>query len=466
MRKVFLDNIPTKKGLGANSNKDIFDWKNATNKLVSFIYDDIKGEIKIISYDSKKCYLTVEFNQERFSINAGMFKKGEISRIIGKKTRKFKVEIGQSFKDENRDLVITDRKYIKAKTGENRKYYKYKCNKCGWIEGWILEGNLLSMKRGCSCCHGKTIVLGINTIWDTDRWMCDLGVSEEDAKKYLKSSRSKIEVKCPDCGKYKSISIGQIYRLKTISCNCGDGISYPEKFLGSVLRQLKIEFVEQLTNTYFDWCGKYKYDFYIPKYNAIIEVHGAQHYEESGLTRTLKEEQKNDKIKEELAKANKIDWYIIIDCRKSELNWIKQQIMSSELQYLFDLSKIDWEECGRYALSNLVKMVCDYWEKNPHSTSREMGQLFSKSVSCIRAYLRKGVEIGWCSKSYKRKDCIKVEVYKNDKFFKSYETLRQLERESYEQFGFIVHNSVLSRIKKGELNPDYYNGLRFCFNKE
>ena len=111
-------------------------------------------------------------------------------------------------------------------------------------------------------------------------------------------------------------------------------------------------------------------------------------------------------------------------------------------------------------------MVCDYWEKNPHSTSREMGQLFSKSVSCIRAYLRKGVEIGWCSKSYKRKDCIKVEVYKNDKFFKSYETLRQLERESYEQFGFIVHNSVLSRIKKGELNPDYYNGLRFCFNKE
>ena len=25
--------------------------------------------------------------------------------------------------------------------------------------------------------------LGVNTIWDKARWMCDLGISEEDAKR-------------------------------------------------------------------------------------------------------------------------------------------------------------------------------------------------------------------------------------------------------------------------------------------
>ena len=51
------------------------------------------------------------------------------------------------------------------------------------------------------------------------------------------------------------------------------------------------------------------YDFYIPELEAIIEVHGSQHYgqgfEKVG-GRTLEEEQINDRLKEDLAKQNGI----------------------------------------------------------------------------------------------------------------------------------------------------------------
>ena len=54
--------------------------------------------------------------------------------MSNKKTIEFKVEIGQIFKDDKRDIVITNREYRKEKHGKsmvNVKYYKYTCNICG-----------------------------------------------------------------------------------------------------------------------------------------------------------------------------------------------------------------------------------------------------------------------------------------------------------------------------------------------
>ena len=53
--------------------------------------------------------------------------------------------------------------------------------------------------------------LGVNTIWDKARWMCDLGVSEEDAKSYMPQSNKSINVTCPLCGRVKKIKISNIY---------------------------------------------------------------------------------------------------------------------------------------------------------------------------------------------------------------------------------------------------------------
>jgi hypothetical protein len=91
---------------------------------------------------------------------------------------KWNFEIGEIVKDNRRDLTIIDRECRKDKNNKSRKWYKYHCNKDGY-EGWIGDENL-KQGKGCSACGGRPI-LGINTIWDTNKWMCDLGLSEEDA---------------------------------------------------------------------------------------------------------------------------------------------------------------------------------------------------------------------------------------------------------------------------------------------
>ena len=364
-----------------------------------------KGEIytgvKILEYiKGSSPRFVVEYNEQTHNIQCGNFINGNFGGILGVHTKDFKANIGDMFKDAKRDMVITSREYRKAKSGRNKKWYKYTCNKCGWEEGWIKEEHLLS-GIGCSCCANRTAVLGINTIWDTDRWLCDLGLSEEDAKTHTRRSGKKVTVTCSHSGKTKDISIDNIYNKKSIGCSCGDGTSYPEKFMTSVLNQLNIEYIFQLTKTTFDWCENKRYDFYISSLNMIIETHGEQHYRWTGRGRSLKEEQENDRIKYELALQNGIknEDYVIIDCRHSDKEWVKNNILSSKLNELFDLEKrINWDKCEEFALkNNKVKEVCEYWNNRQEwKTTTTLAEVFGLSRRTITDYLKKGAKLGWC----------------------------------------------------------------------
>ena len=372
-RKIFLEELPKKEGRGSLKGKEVIDWKSSIGYSVEFVYDDIRGEVEIVDYEVKGQVLTIKYLDNLFfKIKTGNFQSCGLGKLLKKKTNIFKYDIGQTLKDNKRDLTIVDREYREFihkpnKKGivciQKEKYYKYTCNKCGYNEHWIIESNL-NKGIGCACCSNKKAILGANTIWDTDRWMVGLGVSEEDAKKYTKSSGKKIEVICPYCKRKKKAQIRDIFRHKSIGCICGDGFSYPEKFISNILNQLKIDFITQLSYKNFEWCNDKKYDFYLPEYNTIIEAHGEQHYTKSFFNaggKTLEEEQENDRVKKELALANGINKYIVIDCRRSEMEWIRGSILNSELAKLFSLSKIDWIKCEKFALPNLVKEVCEYW---------------------------------------------------------------------------------------------------------
>ena len=309
--------------------------------------------------------------------------------------------IDDKIKDEKRNIVIIDRE-IRQRTMHkkdrknpctlNEKWYKYKCLKCG-NEDWMTEGHLKD-GNGCNTCGimPKKIVLGINTIWDKARWMCDLGISEEDAKKYAPQNNQKIEVVCPHCGNKKKCRISGVYNDKSIGCICNDKQSYPEKFMYSILKQLDIEFETQYSPK---WINGKRYDFYIPKFNAIIEVHGEQHYRHTGRGRSLQEEQENDKLKEEIALDNGIN-YIVIDCRESTLNWIKDNILKSKLNNLFDLENIDWIKCEKFAISNnLIKIACEYKKDNPNMTYTEIGKIMGYERHAIKRWIEKGKKLNW-----------------------------------------------------------------------
>ena len=181
MKKVFLEELPRLKNGRIN-------WRESIGHKVKFIYDNIEDTIDIV--DCKNSYLTIKYKHEIMPIKTDSFSKCKLGNILNLYTSDFKVEIETTFKDGKRDLTIIDREYRIDKSGIRRKWYKYHCNIDG-NEDWIEESNLLG-GQGCNVCSGKKALLGVNTIWDKARWMCDLGVSEEDAKKYTIDSHYKI----------------------------------------------------------------------------------------------------------------------------------------------------------------------------------------------------------------------------------------------------------------------------------
>lgn len=398
----------------------------------------------------------------------------------------WKFNIGDEIKDDKRSIVIIDKEVrIKENKPDKKgriyniryKFYKYKCLKCG-NEDWIVEGDL-DRNKGCNtCCSApQKVVLGINTIWDKARWMCDLGVSEEDAKRYTPMNGSKIITTCPHCGNKKETIIRNIYYRHTIGCICNDKQSYPEKFLYSVLKQLNIKFVIQLSNSTFKWCDNKKYDFYLPDYNCIIETHGSQHYEESTRGRSLKEEQENDIYKMELALNNGIDNYIVVDCRKSELEWIKNSILNSELNNMFNLSNINWLECEKFTTTNLIKIACKYKSDNDLLTTRDISKIMGYHRKTITAWLKIGSNLGWCSydpneekkRNYDKMSKInkeyfskKVEVFKDGKSCGVFNSIKELEDKSKELFGIRFNN--ISAVCLGKRTHN--NGYTFKYVEE
>lgn len=227
-------------------------------------------------------------------------------------------------------------------------------------------------------------------------------VNKEDAYKYSYGSNKNISMKCPDCGFKKEIAIPTLLKVG-FGCNrCSDGVSYPQKFMFNILEQLNLIFLPELNKTTFKWCNGYKYDFYINKINGICEVHGIQHYEENRIWKlSLKEVKENDKLKEQLAKVNKINNYIVIDCRYSQLEWIKDNIMQSELPILLNFKEedIDWLKAHEAGCSNNIKMACVLWNNNKNINI--IADKLKLNRATIIRYLKKGALLRWCDYDHK-----------------------------------------------------------------
>ena len=244
----------------------------------------------------------------------------------------------------------------------------------------------------------------------------------------------------------------------------------------SVLDQLNIEYVFQLTKTTFDWCEDKRYDFYIPSINTIIETHGGQHYKDCTWSKA-KDVQENDRIKYELALQNGIKDgdYIVIDCRKSNKEHIKNSIGNSKLNKIYDLSKINWSECEEFALkSNTIKGVCEYWNnKEEWKTTKTLAEVFGLSRNAIVDYLKKGAGLGWCEYDAKeemiktsrlngKSTSKRVAMYDLDGNFimEEYSTL-ELVRKFFAETGIKLDFSTISKVCLGK--SKHHKGYTFKY---
>lgn len=251
----------------------------------------------------------------------------------------------------------------------------------------------------CSVCNGRQIGDGPgfkNSIWANDyaKSIWEQYADEDFMKTHMPYAGDDISIPCPDCGEIKNTTINAITSAGKLTCKCGDSNSYPNKFVFNVIRQLKLP-CECEYNP--DWALDFRYDCHLIDKNIIIENHGLQHYEYVGRGRSLEEEQENDRTKADLAIKNNICKYIVLDCRESNIKWIKNSIMNSELPMIYNFTEddIDWGEADKYATKNIIKQMCEEWENG--LVIEDASIKYGRSTSTIQDWLRKGHKFGWCN---------------------------------------------------------------------
>lgn len=401
---------------------------------------------------------------------------------LGKKF-KWKYKVGDNIKDEKRNLIILN-KYISEYVQKNKitkiKHYICKCNLCNYI-GDMREIDLYYNSSGCpACClPPRVVVEGINDIPTTASWMVEyFQGGYDEAKNYTKNSHKKIYPICPDCGevKNKEVIISNLHKRSGFKClNCNDGISFPEKFINNLLQQLNEAYIYQISKSIFKWCDKYRYDFYIKGKSIIIETHGKQHYiETNGNWDTLEKIKSNDKIKEHLANINDIKHYIVLDCRESSLEYIKNSIMDSKLPSILNFKErdINWEKCFETSLKSLVKIVSDEWNKNINISSKVLANKYNLSKNTIIKFLKIGTKLGWCLYNPKEEilknchkmtnnNCKKIKIYKNNKSLGIFNSIKELSESSYELYGIKLLTSGIGQVCMG--NWKNYKGFTFKY---
>jgi len=462
MRKIFTEKLP--------HNWRGVDWEKSVGYIVDFVYDDIESNFQILEYidgSNNQNKIIIQYKNKIASINLNNIGRMNFSKILGYKkqrTLQFKYNIGDRFKDNKRDIEILNRKIVKGynrtRPNENCKIYNCKCYNCGDNTIEITE-NHLNEKRGCPTCHSKKLTVGINDIATTDSWMIKYFVNKSDTKKYTANSNTIVDMHCPFCQRNKKYMINKLYSNKKLPCQCNDSISYPEKFLMCFLEQLKIDFIYQLSSKNFSWCKNYKYDFYIPSINTIIETNGEQHYKStSGYFGNIEQIILNDKNKEKFAKNNGIEKYIKIDCSKSNTSYIQQSIINSDLFSILQKTEndINWELCNIYATKNIIKEVCNYKNNHPYISGAKMAIYFHLNPSTISRYLNKGMQLGWCVYGG-RSRCI--EIFKNNKSLGVYKSANELSQKSLNDFEVLLNAECIKRSCRNEISQ--YKGFVFKY---
>ena len=484
--KIKSNHLNETKTMNCGMDTTIIEYINATDIAVRFkdgtvvkhkTYDSfLKGKIKNPNFTNREKRL----NETRM-MNCGMkatiieynnakditikFENGNISKhktygafIRGGIEDKMQVNIksnliGQKF---GRLTVIELDRDMTEKRGTA--YWRCVCD-CG--SGIIKSFSTYNLEHGksesCGCLSKEKMTKTKNTnskyhIYDDENLVKYL-VNEED--KFLASKSNQIiTVKCPNCGYTKNMAVSCFTNGGMRCPNCANHGSYPNKFVCSVLQQLGINFETEKT---FEWAEKKRYDFYIPSLSCIIEVNGLQHYEEHrwkwSTYKTLEEEQFNDKLKKENAIQNGINIYITIDARKSTLEYIKNSILQSKLNNLFDLTKVNWCLCDIKSQNNNFYECCKLY--NDGKNIDEIADILKISKNHITTLLRKGRNINICNYETKEEKIIK-KWNKIICLYNNHFSINDISKNKDINLSESQIKYIISKYKKGEIQYDVF----------
>lgn len=266
-----------------------------------------------------------------------------------------------------------------------------KCNMCGYV--WETRACNLSRGSKCPKCHCKSKEIP-NAIIYTHPEIAKMMANEYDKRHNSYGSTKKVDWICPNCNEIvEGIAINKVVSRKHVPCKkCSDGISYPNKYMAAMLRQLNILFNAEYSP---EWIRPKRYDFYLPDHKLIIEMDGAiGHGKKSFDGRSADELSYIDSYKDSKAQENGLK-VIRIDCEISDSDYISRNIIRSDIKNYIDISYVDWNKCDYESYSSLKKQVIDLW--NQYQDIPTIMRKIEIQRGTILKYLHCGNKYGWCN---------------------------------------------------------------------
>lgn len=235
---------------------------------------------------------------------------------------------------------------------------KVRC-KCK-IDGYewdVLPTNLIDKGSGCPICNKTKVVSGYNDIATTHPHYLKIIKDINYAKSNSVHSHNKTLFVCPDCGNSFTSTMSNVH-YQGLSCpSCSDGFSYPNKVMYNILKQCNIDFIREFS---CNWTNGRRYDFCIPSAKVLIEMdgglgHGRKSFKDGN---TSEESLAIDRFKDSVAKENGYS-VIRIDCLYSDINYIKQNVLSSTLPKFVCLEHIDWDTIDIQSRRSYILKIAD-----------------------------------------------------------------------------------------------------------
>lgn len=348
---IDLRNVPLKKK-GKVTN---YSWEDCNNTPAEFKYKNTEGTLYItfkckkISGKKRLSLLTVKYRDLKQDMVSSMIIKCSFGGFLKYKTKDFYYNVGD---------VINNSKIIKRirfdDTYGKTKGYEMLCLETNGIfrmrESNVKSGQKSPYLRGYKVGPGNSLF--------NDKTTLKYLKNKEDAHKFNKRSAKKIKVECKICGFEKEIRVVDLVDYGFTCPFCTKGISFPERYMASLLNINGITYEFQKT---FPNLKRRRFDFYLPNQNCVIEMNGAQHYQENNFL-DYQSTIKSDEVKKKYCEKHDIN-YIPINCSRSTFEFISEELKNSQLNEMLkinDKEEISNEMIKSFINENLREIIKDY----------------------------------------------------------------------------------------------------------
>ena len=291
--------------------------------------------------------------------------------------------------------IHTDEKYITATT----KLLFY----CDYNHFWYTTPTcILDSKTGCPYCAGQKPIIGETDLWTTRPDIASALENKDDGFKCKEYSHKKLSFICPNCKTKFKQDLNHVCK-RGLSCPvCSDGISYPNKFMRSVLFQLKVDHIAEYRPK---WISPKRYDFYFCLNNKlyIVEMDGGLGHgnEIKGCTWFDKDKSiKVDDYKDKMAMEHGIE-VIRINCnynREILPDKIRDNLIASKLNNILDFSTVDFRKCDLDAQKSIFYKICSMWNEETHSV-HDIANRLNISLDYVKRQLRRARKLSLVNSS-------------------------------------------------------------------